>query len=387
MPMVGQCSVRIDIRELSDKATLDVLEQEELRRLDGAYDELDSEVKQEALRQKNQLREMELSRSQREPQRPMPLEEKPTEGFFKNRQERSNNNYQQAGGYAFNPDGHSLRDAFNRYIQFGASGISDTEYRALQADSDTAGGFLVAPVELAKDILAGLDNELQIRALARRFQIPTASSLGVPTLGHDFGDLTFTAELKPGSEDNQMDLQRRDLFPHPVARRIKVSNKLLRVSQMNPEAFVKERMIQVCGQVLENAYLNGSGQNQPLGIFVNSQHGISSSRDYICSTQTGVKADDLIRGLECSRLNIVIAKSWRGSDTVTSRRWSASSKQVKATTCGRLGLRRRAIRFWASRLCSQNTRRTPTRPGSTAPCSPILTTIGLQTPWTCKFSG
>jgi HK97 family phage major capsid protein len=90
-----------------------------------------------------------------------------------------------------------------------------------------------------------------------------------------------------------MNLQRRDLHPHPMARRIKVSNKLLRVSTANPESFVKERMIQVAGQVLENAYLNGSGQNQPLGIFVASAHGIDTDRDFTTAAAT-VKSDDII---------------------------------------------------------------------------------------------
>jgi HK97 family phage major capsid protein len=196
--------------------------------------------------------------------------------------------------YRFNENGTEIRDAFNRYIKYGPSGINESEFRAMSADSDVGGGYLVLPTELAKEILRGLDNELQIRQLARTFQLPNADSLGVPTLGDDFGDVTFTAELATGQEDSSLDIQRRDLHPHPMARRIKVSNKLLRVSSMNPEVFVRERMTQVCGQVLENAYLNGTGANQPLGIFVNSEHGISSDRDLACSTQTAVKADDLI---------------------------------------------------------------------------------------------
>lgn len=227
--------------------------------------------------------------------------------------------------YRFDPNGTELRDSFNRYLIHGAHGISEGEFRALSADSDVGGGYLVVPKELASEILAGLDNELQFRQLARRFPLPFADSLGVPTLGDDFGDVTFTAELKTGSEDTTMDFQGRDLHPHPCARRIKVSNKLLRVSQLNPEAFVRERMIQVAGQVLENSYLNGNGANQPLGIFTNSAHGIGADRDYSTdNTATQVKADNLI-----GAVGMLKAQYRRGAVWIAHRDFETQVRKLK----------------------------------------------------------
>jgi HK97 family phage major capsid protein len=196
--------------------------------------------------------------------------------------------------YVYNPEGSETRDVFNRYCAYGPHGISEAEFRALQADKDTSGGYLVAPQSLANEIISGLDNALYIRSRSRTFRLESAESLGAPALDDDFGSPTWTAELRSGSEDNTMSLDKRQLFPHPVARRIKVSNKLLRMSTLAPETFIKERMIAVMSIVQENAFMTGSGANQPLGLFTASAHGINTDRDFACASQTVVKIDDLI---------------------------------------------------------------------------------------------
>jgi HK97 family phage major capsid protein len=186
------------------------------------------------------------------------------------------------------------RNSFNKYLLHGTSRLNAEEVRALQADNDLSGGYLLAPVQLATEIIAALDDAVYVRQLARTFRLETAESLGAPALDDDFGSPEWTAELKTGSEDNTMSFDKRQLFPHPIARRIKVSNKLLRMSTLNPEAFIKERMVSVMGTVQENAFMNGTGANQPLGLFVASPNGINTDRDFACAAQTSIKVDDLI---------------------------------------------------------------------------------------------
>lgn len=197
--------------------------------------------------------------------------------------------------YVFDENGKTSRDAFNRYLRYGVNSLSPAEFRALQADSDTAGGYLVAPVDLAKSVLMELDNEVFVRQYATKFQVPNAQSLGAPFLSSDFGDPSWTSELGTGSEDSDMDFERRDLYPHAVARRIKVSNKLLRASALNPENVVMQRMIYKMSTVHENAFLNGTGLNQPLGVFTPSNLGISTDRDVSTgNTTTNCTVDGLI---------------------------------------------------------------------------------------------
>lgn len=91
-----------------------------------------------------------------------------------------------------------------------------------------------------------------------------------------------------------MDYVAVSFTPRPLARRIKVSYDLLRLSLLNPEAHVREPMSQVLLQVLENAYLRSEGGAGPLGLFVNNANGISSARDVTASSTTSFTYDDLV---------------------------------------------------------------------------------------------
>lgn len=196
-----------------------------------------------------------------------------------------------------NDPGTDENRAFAKYLLGGIRNLNDMEMRALQADLDTAGGFLVAPEQFVTTLIKTLDNLTFIRGMATVYQVPNAASLGAPALDNDIGDATWTAEIKTGSNDTTMSFDKRALYPHPLARRIKVSEKLLRQSLMNVAGIVNDRMAYKFSVVEENAFLNGTGANQPLGIFTASALGISPSRDVSTNnTITAIKADNL---MEC----------------------------------------------------------------------------------------
>lgn len=192
---------------------------------------------------------------------------------------------------------HEHQEAFRNYLRFGHNAIGADHFRALQADSDTAGGFLVMPVVMANRIIQAMDNEVFIRKLATVIPCPKAESLGAPSLDNDPGDPTWTAEIKTGDEDNTMSLGKRELTPHPIARLIKVSNKLVRASFLDPEKIVTDRLVYKFSVVQENAFLNGTGNNQPMGVFTaaTAGFGISTARDVSTgNTATAITTDGLI---------------------------------------------------------------------------------------------
>lgn len=231
--------------------------------------------------------------------RPVPLKqgrEIEAEARRKKAMTTENTSVFDADGYKFDAKGKTQRDIFNRYIKYGADAIGHEEYRALQADKDVAGGFLTVPTEVSKTIFADLDNELFVRQLATIIKVPHAESFRIPKMADDFGSPTWTQELGSGSEDSQLDFQAYNFEPRPIARRIKISYDLLRISTLNPESFVRQRMTQVLSQVLENAYLQGAGPG-PLGLFVASDSGISTARDITASSATEIKYDDLISAI------------------------------------------------------------------------------------------
>ena len=188
------------------------------------------------------------------------------------------------------------RAGFRRWIEGGLSHetLRAEEFRALQADSDIAGGYLLAPLELLDRVIMALDNAVYIRQWGTVFPVANADSLGAPVLEADPADADWTSELATGSEDSTMSFGRRDLHPHPLAKRIKISRKLLR-KVPGAEALVMDRLAYKFGVSWEKAALTGTGSGQPLGVFTASASGISTSRDVSAdNTSTAITFDGLI---------------------------------------------------------------------------------------------
>lgn len=188
--------------------------------------------------------------------------------------------------------------AFRKYLQGApAAAFTEREQRALQMDSDIAGGFLVAPQDFVARIILFVKDFVYLRQLGTVMTVTNAESLGVPSLDADPADSNWTAEIATGSEDASMIIGKRELRPHPLAKRIKISNKLIRASTMDPEALVIDRLGYKFAITMEKAYLNGTGAEQPLGLFTASNLGIDTSRDVGSglNTTTSIQADGLIQ--------------------------------------------------------------------------------------------
>ncbi|WP_327162855.1 phage major capsid protein [Streptomyces zaomyceticus] len=200
------------------------------------------------------------------------------------------------------PGGDEAMGALRAYLLGGRSVLTERQARALNAGHDPEGGFLVAPQEFVKDLLKGVDDMVALRGLATVHQLTQAESLGVPTLDTDLGDADWTSELGTGSQDDGMRFGKRELRPHPLAKRVKISRKLMRSSATNPEVLVRDRMGYKFGVTAEKAYMVGDGNQKPLGLFTAHADGIPTSRDVDISTSgtgftnvaAGNAADDLI---------------------------------------------------------------------------------------------
>lgn len=179
--------------------------------------------------------------------------------------------------------------AYRHYLRTG-------EARALQADASEAGGYTV-PASMADGIIRALDDQLWIRQLSSTTQLTSGDSLGMASLDADPEDGTWSPEVVEVDEDTAMDFGKRTLTPHLLAKRIKVSRKLLRASAIGIDSLVQERLAYKFGVTQEKAFLTGSGAQQPLGIFTASADGISTSRDVAISasgTTTAPTANEVI---------------------------------------------------------------------------------------------
>jgi len=197
------------------------------------------------------------------------------------------------------PNEEAREAAFDNFLRRGLNALGPEEVRAFQSDSDIEGGYLVAPQQFINKLLKNVDRAMPLRGMATKHQLKKAESLGVVKLDTDAEDWDWTTELATGNEEDSIRLGKREMRPHPIAKRVKLSRTLVRNAVMSAENLVLDRMKYKLGYTMESAYCTGTGAQQPLGLFVDSSDGISSSQDVSTgNTTTSVKADGLIEAQE-----------------------------------------------------------------------------------------
>ena len=174
--------------------------------------------------------------------------------------------------------------------------------RAIQADVDLSGGTMVMPETLSTDVLKAVDNILWVQRYATVIDVPNAASLGVPTIESNVDDAEWTTEISAISDGNGPTFGKRSLVPTPIRKRIKVSEKFLRLA-MDGVAFksaddtngvrgarniVVNRIAYAIASTMERAFFLGNGVGQPLGLFTASNRGIPVSRDILTGSPTGL---------------------------------------------------------------------------------------------------
>jgi len=188
---------------------------------------------------------------------------------------------------------------FAEYLRSGPQNMDPGELRALQMDADVSGGFLVASEQFINKLIQEVDDQVWLRTLATKIPCPNSHSLGIPTLETDASAASWTTEVASPTADSTMAFGKRELHPKPLVKLIKVSEKLLRTSMLDVEGLIKARMANKFAAAQENAFMTGTGDGQPLGIFVASSNGVSTDRDAGASNNdaTALTAEGLIDAL------------------------------------------------------------------------------------------
>lgn len=180
-----------------------------------------------------------------------------------------------------------VMESFRSFLQTGEiSGDGAPEFRALSAGVDVEGGYLVPPEQFVNLLIKALDDEVILRELATVIPMTNAASIGAPSLDSDPDDADWTTELSTGTDDTGMQFGKRVMRPHPMAKRIKISNQLLISAALPVESLVVMRMAYKFGITQEKAYMTGNGDKKPLGIFTASNDGIPVGRDISADNAT-----------------------------------------------------------------------------------------------------
>jgi HK97 family phage major capsid protein len=184
------------------------------------------------------------------------------------------------------------RDTFSKYLATGK--WAPGEYAALQSDDAEQAGFLVTSEQFASEMLKEVDDLLFIRKYAKVHTSLTAKSLGIRARTGKLTSFNWSSELTVSTADNALKYGKRVLEPHHLTGQIEVSRDLLRNAVIGVETEVRGELARDSGEVMETAYLTGSGAQQPLGVFTASNDGIPTTRDIDTGSATGITYDGLL---------------------------------------------------------------------------------------------
>lgn len=193
--------------------------------------------------------------------------------------------------------------AYETWCRQGQGALNPDEVRqiiqrasTLQADVNILGGFMIPPPEMLSVLIKAIDDQVFIRSIATVLQLTQSDSIGAPTFDKDVDDADWTSELSTGAQTD-LNTGKRELRPHPLAKKVKMSNKLLRLAP-GVESLVMQRLGYKFGITEEKVFMNGTGVDQPLGLFTPSSNGIPISQDITeGSTTTALTPDSLIAAL------------------------------------------------------------------------------------------
>lgn len=247
-----------DILDLAEKESGRDLTPEESEKFDRLMEQVDAKDSAIAREEKLRARERHL--------------DEPAEGGRERGKQREETN---------GPDGTAERAmaAFRQYLIGGRGSLTPEQSRVLVAGSDPEGGYLVAPQQFVTDLIQKVDDDVPMRRLATVQTLTESASLGVPTLDTDLNDAEWTSEIGTGSQDDALRFGKRELKPNPLAKRVKISRKLLRLTAGGAEDIVRDRMGYKFAVTQEKAYMTGDGNEKPLGVFTASAQGITTGRD------------------------------------------------------------------------------------------------------------
>lgn len=187
---------------------------------------------------------------------------------------------------ALNPE---YKSAYNAYLRKGFTGLNAAEQKALSAGDPGAGGYLQQDTYLNEFLVKQRDVSV-MRQIARVLP-PVPSGSAIAASQENFlSDAEWTTEVLTGSADSIKPFGGRKLTPKPLAKRIKVSNTLLRNPFFDVEAWVRDNMAYKHAVPEENAFINGDGINKPLGLL----HATAAIPKYTTASSTALHGDDVI---------------------------------------------------------------------------------------------
>lgn len=191
---------------------------------------------------------------------------------------------------AFNgPTNPEYASAMRKYLRKGVQGLNNDEIKALSVGDPSAGGYLQQDTYIAQ-LLMKQREAMAMRQISTVLPpVPSGSTIA-PAEDSFLSDAAWTTEVGTGADDTVKPFGERKLTPHPLAKRLKVSNTLLRNPFFDVEAWVRDRMAYKFSIPEESGFISGDGAQKALGL-LDTKSGLPT---FTTATSLSLFGDDLI---------------------------------------------------------------------------------------------
>lgn len=180
------------------------------------------------------------------------------------------------------------QQAWLKFAIEGPQSLTDTERKDLSIGVPTAGGYLTVDTWIGELIMMAKDVSAMRRICRALPPVPVGSVI-TPAEDTALDDATWTTEVLTGATDAVEPFGHRKLTPHALAKRVLVSNDLLRNPSFDVEAFVRQAMAYKFAIPEEEGFVNGNGVERPKGVLQTT--GLATFTTAAALTLT---ADDII---------------------------------------------------------------------------------------------
>lgn len=178
--------------------------------------------------------------------------------------------------------------AVKGYFRYGLPGMTAVQVKDLSVGNPTAGGYLMQDTFISNMLVKAREMSTMRQICTVLPPVPSGSVI-VPAEDSLLSDAEWTSEVTTGTADTVTPFGRRMLTPHALSKVVKVSNTFLRNPQFDAEAWVRDRMAYKTAIPEENGFINGDGNNKPLGLLKTA--GLPT---YTTASSNEVYGDDII---------------------------------------------------------------------------------------------
>lgn len=190
--------------------------------------------------------------------------------------------------------------------------LRDYTKRSFQAGSLSSGGAVLLPEILSSFILRNAIATKHVLRESRKIPLDNAVSLGVPSLDSYVPADGWSGEIDTKTPGVSPTFSKRKLEPSLHRLITKASRTFIDLLPTNAEYFdnndseynmggsegiIYDEMQRAAGDQLETALQTGDGIGKPLGVFTPSAQGISTARDVVTGSATGITYPGLVNAV------------------------------------------------------------------------------------------